>query len=291
VVELASSAGLAQLRDGRLDPLGSSTVGLGLVVGAALDIGASRIVVGLGGSASTDGGAGMLHALGARLLDTHGREVEPSGGALSQIADIDLEPVRRRLRDVEVVAATDVENPLLGPQGAAAVFGPQKGASDHDVVDLEAGLTRWAQVVATATGRDLSGTSGSGAAGGTGFAALAVMGAVARPGIDIVLELTHFEQAVRGACLVVTGEGSLDEQSLAGKAPIGVARAARAAEPGAPVVAVAGRSMLDRDQLGQAGIDAVYALSEIESDLARSMSAAAPLLTKLGALIAAEWLS
>ena len=291
VVELASSVGLSRLVGGRLDPLGSSTYGLGVVVGAALDIGATRIVLGLGGSASTDGGAGMLQALGARLLDDHGRDLPPGGGSLSRLAQVDLSPLRRRLGTVELVAAIDVDNPLLGPRGAAEVFGPQKGASADDVADLEHGLARWAVFVAAATGRDLAWSPGAGAAGGTGFAALAAMGAVARPGIDLVLELTRFDQAVREAVLVVTGEGSLDEQSLAGKAPVGVARAARLAHPSVPVVAVAGRSMLDRERLVQAGFDAVYPLSDIEPDQARSIAAAAPLLTRVGAQIAAEWLT
>jgi glycerate 2-kinase len=291
VVELASSVGLSRLVGGRLDPLGSSTYGLGVVVGAALDIGATRIVLGLGGSASTDGGAGMLQALGARLLDDHGRDLPPGGGSLSRLAQVDLSPLRRRLGTVELVAAIDVDNPLLGPRGAAEVFGPQKGASADDVADLEHGLARWAGFVAAATGRDLAWSPGAGAAGGTGFAALAAMGAVARPGIELVLELTRFDQAVREAVLVVTGEGSLDEQSLAGKAPVGVARAARLAHPSVPVVAVAGRSLLDRERFVQAGFDAVYPLSDIEPDQARSISAAAALLTRVGAQIAAEWLS
>jgi glycerate 2-kinase len=291
VVELASSVGLSRLPSGRLDPLGSSTYGLGVVVGAAIDIGVSRIVLGLGGSASTDGGAGMLQALGARLLDDHGRDLPPGAGALSRLAQVDLAPLRARLGSVELVVAIDVDNPLLGPRGAAEVFGPQKGASAQDVADLEHGLARLAAFVVSATGRDLASSPGAGAAGGTGFAAMAAMGGAARPGIELVLELTNFDQAVRQAVLVVTGEGSLDEQSLAGKAPVGVARAARRAHPAVPVVAVAGRSLLDRERLAQAGFDAVYALSEIESDPARSMAGAAPLLTRVGAQIAAEWLS
>jgi glycerate kinase len=291
VVELASSVGLSRLPRDRLDPLGSSTYGLGVVVGAAIDIGVSRVVLGLGGSASTDGGAGMLQALGARLLDDHGRDLPPGGGSLSRLAQVDLAPLRRRLGSVELVVAIDVDNPLLGPGGAAEVFGPQKGASPQDVADLEHGLARLAAFVLSATGRDLASAPGAGAAGGAGFAAMAAMGGAARPGIELVLELTRFDQAVREAILVVTGEGSLDEQSLAGKAPVGVARAARRAHPGVPVVAVAGRSLLDREQLGQAGFDAVYALSELEPDPARSMAGAALLLTRVGAQIAAEWLS
>jgi glycerate kinase len=233
----------------------------------------------------------MVQALGARLLDMQGRGLPPGGGGLSRLAQVDLAPLRRRLGSVEFVAALDVDNPLLGPRGAAAVFGPQKGADLDDIDELERGLTRWASLVGAATGRDLASAPGAGAAGGTGFAAFAVLGAAARAGIDLVLDLTRFDQAVKGASLVVTGEGSLDEQSLSGKAPVGVARATRAADPSVPVVAVAGRSLLDRDRLDRAGIKAVYSLSDLEPDPARSMAGAAPLLTRVGAQIAAEWLS
>jgi glycerate kinase len=291
VVELASSVGLSRLPGGRLDPMGSSTLGLGVVVAAALDIGVRTVVIGLGGSASTDGGAGMLQALGARLLDDHSRSLPPGGGALARLAQVDLAPLRERSAGAEFVAAIDVDNPLLGPRGAAAVFGPQKGAGALDIAELEGALTRWASFIAAATGRDLASSPGAGAAGGTGFAALAALRAVARPGIDLVLELTRFDQAVKGATLVVTGEGSLDEQSLAGKAPVGVARAVHVSDPSVPVVAVAGRSLLDRDRLREVGIAAVYTLSELEPSTERSMANAAQLLTRVGAQIAAEWLT
>ena len=291
VVELASSVGLSRLPGGRLDPLGSSTYGLGMVVAAALDIGVAKVVIGLGGSASTDGGAGMLQALGGRLLDDQDRDLPPGGGALSRLAKLDLGPLRRRLGTVEIVAAIDVDNPLLGPRGAAEVFGPQKGATADEVAELERGLAGLAALVSEATARDLAAAPGAGAAGGTGFAAMAAMGAIGRPGIDLVLELVRFDHVVRGAALVVTGEGSLDEQSLAGKAPVGVARAAHAADSSIPVIAVAGRSLLDPDRLAQAGIEAVYTLSELEPDSARSMADAASLLRRLGAQIAGEWLS
>jgi glycerate 2-kinase len=291
VVELASSVGLRRLPGGRLAPMTASTYGLGAVVAAALDIGVSTVVIGLGGSASTDGGAGMVQALGGRLLDDFGNDLPLGGAALSRLAQVDLSEVRQRLGDVDVVAAVDVDNVLLGPRGAAAVFGPQKGADVEQVAELDAGLTRWASFVAAATGRDFAASPGAGAAGGAGFAALAALGAVARSGIDLVLELTRFDQAVKGATLVVTGEGSLDEQSLAGKAPIGVSRAVRAADPSVPVVAVAGRSTLDEDQLRAGGLDAAYPLSKLEPDTDRSMASAAPLLSEVGRQIAAEWLT
>ena len=289
VVELAEVVGLDRLPEGRLDPLGASTFGLGLVIKAAVEAGVTDVVLGLGGSASTDGGAGMAQALGVRLLDAAGDELPVGAAALADLAAVDLAPLRARLARVTVTVATDVDSPLLGPDGAAAVFGPQKGASPADVAALEQGLTRWAQVVSAATGHDWSTARGAGAAGGTGFAALALLGAAVRPGIEVVLDLVGFVERAAGADLVITGEGSLDRQSLAGKAPIGVARAAAAY--GMPVVAVAGRRRLDDHDLEQAGIAAAYPLSDLEPDPAQSIAHAAQLLEVTGAKIAKEWLS
>lgn len=269
IVELAGAVGLDRLPAARPDPLGASTYGLGLVVRAAVDAGATEIVLGLGGSASTDGGAGMMQALGLRL---------------DEAGPLELTPL---LEDVRVTVATDVDSPLLGPRGAAAVFGPQKGASPAQVEILERRLMRWADRVAGATGRDWSQVPGAGAAGGTGFAALALLGATVRPGVEVVLELVGFTDRVAGAGLVVTGEGSLDSQSLAGKAPVGVARAAAAY--GVPVVAVAGRSALGPTELRRAGLAAAYPLSDLEPDPARSIARAAELLEAMGGRIARGW--
>jgi glycerate kinase len=290
VVELASTVGLGRLPGGAFAPMDASTYGLGVVVAAAVDAGATAVVVGLGGSASTDGGAGLVQALGGRLLDDQGVELPHGAWALSRLAQVDLSQLRRRTAGVDFVAAIDVDNPLLGERGAAAVFGPQKGADTQQIYDLERALARWATFVASATGSDVAGVAGAGAAGGTGYGIIAALGATPRPGIELVLDLVEFEQAVRGASLVVTGEGSLDEQSLGGKAPVGVARAVAATDTSVPVVAVAGRSALAADRVAAAGLAAVYPLSDIESDPARSMAEAEPLLTRVGAKIAAEWL-
>lgn len=288
VVELADVVGLDRLPHGRKDALGASTFGLGLAVRDAIDRGATEIVLGIGGSASTDGGAGMVQALGGRLLDAVGHELLPGGAALADLVRLDLTGLREQLAGVRVIVASDVTNPLLGPDGAAAVFGPQKGADADDVERLEAALAVWARVVADATGTDLAGRAGAGAAGGTGFAALALLDAELRPGIDLVLDLVGFGAAVAGADLVITGEGSLDEQSLAGKAPYGVAQAASRA--GVPVVAVAGRNLLGPDQLHAAGIRQAYPLAELEPDLERSMLQAPKLLHQVGGAIAEAWL-
>jgi glycerate 2-kinase len=287
VVELAAVVGLSMLPGGQLDPLGSSTYGLGLVIADAIRRGATTVVLGLGGSASTDGGAGMVQALGARLLDADSHDVQPGGGALVNLAHLDLGPLRGTLGAVKIIVASDVDNPLLGPKGAAAVFGPQKGAQPQDVSTLERGLRQWSELVSQATRRNDTERPGAGAAGGAGYAALAVLDAEIRPGIELILDLIDFDAKVVGADLVVTGEGSLDEQSLAGKAPIGVARAA--AKAGVPVIAVAGRLQLSQQRLQEAGISAAYPLSDLEPDSARSIANASSLLRQLGGHIAREW--
>jgi len=288
VVELADVSGLSQLSGG-LAPLTASSRGTGEVIAAALDAGCRRIVVGIGGSASTDGGAGLVSALGGRLLDADGAEIADGGAALEHIERLDLSGLHPRLADAEIVVACDVDNPLTGSHGAAVVYGPQKGASPDDVGRLDGALGKWADVVADATGSDHRDAPGAGAAGGVGFAAIALLGAQLRPGIDLIFELVDFHRHLAGARLVVTGEGSLDEQTLHGKAPAGVAAAARAA--GIPVVAVCGRSLLTTEQLAAAGISAAYSLKDLEPDVQRSMTNAAPLLEQLAGRIATEHLA
>jgi glycerate kinase len=292
VVELADACGLGRLPGGRLAPLTASSAGFGEMIRAALEAGCHRLVLGVGGSASTDGGAGLLAALGARLLDAAGAELPPGGGALVRLDRVDLAGLHPGLAAAEVELASDVDNPLLGPAGAAAVYGPQKGAGADDQRRLDAGLARLSAALAAATGEvgphghPAADIPGAGAAGGVGFAALAVLGASARPGIALVLELTGFAERLAGARLVITGEGSLDEQTLHGKAPAGVAAAARAA--GVSVVAVAGRSLLSRRQLTDAGIEAAYTLLDIEPDLSRCVAEAGPLLELLARRLASD---
>ncbi len=287
VVEMADVSGLGRLPGGRFAPRTATSRGTGEVVAAALAAGARRVVLGIGGSATTDGGAGLLQALGAQLLDADGAPVGPGGAGLERLARVDVSGVAAALEGAEVVVACDVDNPLTGPSGAAAVYGPQKGADRDDVAYLDGCLARLADAVAEATGRDLRDEPGAGAAGGVGFAALAVLGAQLRPGIDLLLDLLGFDRLVAGADLVVVGEGSLDGQSLRGKAPVGVARRARAA--GVPaVVAVCGRRDLDDAALQGAGIDAAHALTDLEPDPERCMAEAGPLLEQLAQRIAAE---
>ncbi|HLK77612.1 MAG TPA: glycerate kinase [Streptosporangiaceae bacterium] len=286
VIELANACGLLRLPGGHRAPLTASSFGCGQVLAAALAAGARRIILGVGGSASTDGGAGLLQALGVRVLDVRDGPLARGGAALRDVAALDLTGLAPALRDRSVILATDVVNPLTGPDGAAEVYGPQKGASPAQVTELASGLRRWAAVVAAATGTDWSQAPGAGAAGGVGFAALAVLGAQRRLGIDVMLDLLDFDVALDGAALVITGEGSLDTQTLAGKAPVGVARAA--ARRGIPVVAVAGRNTLTAAELTAAGISAVYTLTDLEPDPARSSAQASQLLRQVGQALARD---
>ncbi|GAA3644381.1 glycerate kinase [Lentzea roselyniae] len=249
VVEAAAAAGLTLLD--RPAPLDATSHGVGELLKAALDTGCTTIVLGLGGSACTDGGAGMLEALGGASFD-----------------------------GVDLVLASDVDNPLLGPTGAAAVYGPQKGASPDQVEILEARLAAFASRL----GLEHADRPGAGAAGGIGFAALAVLGARFRPGIEVVLELVGFAEAVGEASLVITGEGSLDAQTRHGKAPFGVVRASG----DVPVVAVAGQCSIEP---GDLGLQAAYALLDIEPDVTRCMAQAEPLLAGIGGRIARDWVS
>ncbi|MFF3067673.1 glycerate kinase [Kitasatospora sp. NPDC057904] len=289
VVELAQASGLARLPGGRTAPLAAGSFGVGQLIGRAVALGAKRIVLGLGGSACTDGGAGVVQALGVSLRDADGNELAPGGAALRRLATIDLGPLADVLAGVEVVVACDVDNPLLGPRGATAVYGPQKGADGDDLVVLEEGLTRFADKVAEAAGRDVREAPGAGAAGGVGFAALALLGATMRPGIELLLELLGFDEAVRGARLVVTGEGCLDAQTLHGKAPAGVAAAATRA--GVRVAAVAGRLELSESEWRSAGFTTAIALTDLAEQPGDSMTKAAELAETAGERLAGALLS
>lgn len=290
VIEMAAASGLAVLPgfgDGSAPNTEtaktSTSLGTGELIRAALDLGCRHIILGVGGSANTDGGAGVLQGLGAVLLDADGNELPGGGAALARLDRIDFSNFDVRLEATEFVLASDVDNPLLGRTGAAAIFGPQKGATPDDVATLDAALARFVEVLAAEIGpeaRDAAGAPGAGAAGGVGYIAIAALGAARRPGIDVVLEFTELEERLAGADLVITGEGSLDEQSLLGKTPMGVARAA--ARSGIPAIAVCGRSTLGPEQLTESGFGSVHALTELESDVAKCIAEAGPLLEELG---------
>ncbi|MFD6903879.1 glycerate kinase [Streptomyces sp. NPDC060077] len=291
VVEMAEASGLQRLPEGVFAPLTASTYGSGELLRAALDAGARSIVFGVGGSATTDGGAGMLSALGARLLTAGGEPVTPGGAGLAELASADLSGLDPRLASAGIVLASDVDNPLTGPKGAPAVYGPQKGASPEDVETLDAALAHFAKVLEETSGAraaEYAASPGAGAAGGIGFGAL-LLGAGFRPGIEVMLEVLGFAPALERADLVITGEGSLDEQTLHGKAPAGVATAARAA--GKEVIAVCGRLALPPEALGRAGIRWAYALTDLEPDVATCIAEAGPILERTAERIARDFLS
>ncbi|KUH40519.1 glycerate kinase [Streptomyces kanasensis] len=291
VVEMAEASGLQLLPEGVFAPLTATTHGSGELLRAALDAGARTIVFGVGGSATTDGGAGMLAALGARFLDGDGEPVGPGGGGLRDLATADLSGLDPRFADVDLVLASDVDNPLTGPKGAPAVFAPQKGATERDVEVLDAALTHYVAVLEEAIGpraAEAAASPGAGGAGGIGYGALVGLGASFRPGIELMLDILGFTDALGRATLVITGEGSLDEQTLHGKAPAGVAAAARAAD--VDVVAVCGRLALPPEALGRAGIRRAYALTDLEPDTARCIAEAGPLLERLASRLAEDFL-
>jgi glycerate kinase len=283
VLELASAAGLGLAP---LAPMTATTRGVGELLLAALDAGVGRIVLGIGGSATTDGGAGMLQALGVRLLDASGADVPPGGGGLSSLDRADAAGLDPRLAGVEFVVASDVDNPLTGPAGAPAVFAPQKGASPGQVAELDAALTRYAAVLVRDLAAEVAGVPGAGGAGGTAAGALAV-GARVVSGAGLVCDLIGLTEAIAGADLVITGEGALDEQTLRGKAPAEVAARARAA--GVPCLGIAGVVRLTAEQLADGGFAAAHALTEVEPDVDRCLTEPAPLLADLAARVVSRW--
>src|SRR5712672_3496705 len=239
VIEVASASGLKLLRPDELDPLHTSSFGVGQMIRSALDHGAHEILLCVGGSASVDGGTGLLQALGMRFLSAIGSPLRKMPEDLAHVHAIDMSGLDPRLKGCTMTVLCDVDNPLLGAQGAARIFGPQKGATPAVVESLEVGLGRWAEILHRETGRDVSTVVGGGAAGGIAAGVLGILGARLVSGIDYFLDLTEFDAALRAADLVITGEGSLDEQTLQGKAPFGVAMRANVRK--IPVVAFAGQ--------------------------------------------------
>lgn len=258
IIEMAMASGLQLLTLAQRDACVTSTEGTGQLISAALDAGARRVILAIGGSATNDGGSGMLSALGARFLNADDQTLAPGGLALADLARIDLSGFDPRLSDVCVEIAADVDNPLCGPNGASSVFGPQKGASPEQVMALDAALGRFADHTAQVLGQDLRDSPGSGAAGGMGFAAKAYLKASFRAGVEVVADLTGLEQALIGADLVITGEGRFDAQTLRGKTPLGVARVAQRRQ--VPVIVLAGTLGEGYEQLYAHGIGAAFAL-------------------------------
>ncbi|MFJ3052474.1 glycerate kinase [Pseudomonas nitroreducens] len=287
VIEMAAASGLHWVPEGLRDATRTTSRGTGELIRAALDAGAKKIIIGLGGSATNDGGLGLLQALGVRFLDDQGRELGAGGAQLAQLQRIDLSNLDPRLGAVEVEVAADVNNPLCGPHGASAVFGPQKGANPAQVQQLDAALKRFAEVAAQVLGQDHSLFPGVGAAGGLGFACRAFLQARFRPGIELIAELSELDAALAGASLVITGEGRLDGQSLHGKTPVGVAHVARRA--GVPVIALAGSVGEGLAELREAGIEAAFSLAPGPITLADACARAAQELENRAEALARFW--
>lgn len=278
VVETAEASGLALLEAKKRNPLIASSYGTGELILAAVRSGAKRIIVGLGGSATNDAGAGLLQALGVRLLDGNGNDLKHGGAALADLATIDISTMDPALKNVAITAACDVTNPLTGPTGASAVFGPQKGASKDDVATLDAALAHFAQVIDSQLGVAVNDVPGAGAAGGIGAALKGFLNAEFRPGIAIVIEQSGLDAAAQWADVVFTGEGSIDFQTKFGKTPAGVAETAK--RHGKPVIAVAGHIGTGIDELHEVGIDAVFGIAPGAASLSELLADAAANVTR-----------
>ncbi len=276
VIEMALASGLALVPQRRRNPRITTTAGTGEIMKEALERGYTRIIVGLGGSATNDGGTGFAAALGARFLDSEGRHLPPGGSALARLDRIEHSGLYTRLADATVIAATDVTNPLCGPDGASAVFGPQKGANPDMVRELDAALANYARVVARDVGCDVSEQPGAGAAGGLGAGLMAFAGATLQSGIDMVCEVLNFDALLQDADLVLTGEGRADRSTIFNKAPAGVARRAQA--HGVPTVLLAGSLGLGYEELYDHSVAAVICIADRPMSFEQSLSRSGELL-------------
>ena len=276
VIEMAAASGLPLVPKEKRDPRVTTTYGTGELIKAALAEGLAKIIIGIGGSATNDGGTGMARALGVRFLDAAGQEVAAGGGSLAEICQIDTTGLDPRLKNTEIVVACDVDNPLCGTRGASAVFGPQKGATPEMVQQLDAGLAKYASCARQATGRDVAEKAGAGAAGGLGAGLMFFTPAQLKPGVEIVLDAVGFSDIVRDADFVITGEGRTDFQTAFGKAPVGVAKCAKA--HGAPVFCISGGLGEGADDVLAQGIDAVMSICDRPLSLEECMAAGAQLI-------------
>ena len=281
VIEMAAASGLPLVGADQRDPCRATTFGTGELIHAALDVGLRKIIIGIGGSATNDGGAGMAQALGARFLDANGDELPDGGAALARLQRIDLAGLDARLSEAEIIVACDVDNPLCGPRGASAVFGPQKGATPATVEVLDSALSHFARCAKTATGRDVAERPGAGAAGGLGAGLLFFTNARLRPGVEIVLEAVGFADVVRDADFVITGEGRTDFQTAFGKAPVGVAKVAK--QFGVPVFCLSGGLGEGADDVLAHGIDATLSICDGPMALDECMRAGGALIESAAA--------
>jgi glycerate 2-kinase len=276
VIEMAAASGLPLVPKEKRDPRITTSYGTGQLIKAALDHGFTKMIVGVGGSATNDGGAGMAAALGVKFLDLSGRQLPPGGSALAQLGQIDTSEMDVRFKHAEIVVACDVDNPLYGPRGASAVYGPQKGATPEMVAELEAALKNYAEIARQTTGKDAAKRPGAGAAGGLGAGLMFFTGAVLRPGVDIVVEATGLRELIRTADLIITGEGSTDFQTAFGKAPVGIAGVAK--HYGKPVVCLSGGLGPGAEETLKYGIDALMSVTPRPMSLEECMQEGAALI-------------
>ncbi|MBN2026703.1 MAG: glycerate kinase [Actinobacteria bacterium] len=284
VVEMAAASGLVLVPPEKRDPRYTTTAGTGDLIRAALDMGLSRIIVGIGGSATNDGGVGMASALGVRFLDDCSEDLPPGAIYLNNLESVDLRGLDPRILKTRIVVASDVTNPLLGDAGASRVYAPQKGASEYDVELLERGLSRLAEIVSATLVPGIEDRPGAGAAGGLGFGLMAFLGAQIRPGVEVVMEAVAFEEKLSACDLVVTGEGRLDAQTAYGKTVTGVARAA--GRRGIPVLALGGEVAEGAEKLHESGVKAMLSIAPGPLGREESMRLAGPLLQRISREIA-----
>lgn len=287
VIEMAAASGLHLVAPELRNPLLTTTYGTGELILAALDLGVEHLILGIGGSATNDAGAGMIQALGGRLDKADGTPIGAGGGALAELANIDLSGLDPRLATLQIEVACDVNNPLCGPKGASAIFGPQKGATPEMVAELDANLAAYAHRIEQQLGRQVANQPGAGAAGGMGAALHGLLGAELKPGVEIVLEALKLADAVCDADLVITGEGRIDSQTIHGKTPIGVARCAK--RFGKPVIGIAGCLSDDCGVVHQHGIDAVFAIVNRAMALPEALATAHDNLVLTARNVAALW--
>lgn len=286
-IEMAAASGLHHVPPELRDPKKTSTFGTGELIKAALDDGAKKLIIGLGGSATNDGGIGMMTALGVNFTDAQGNNIEPHGGSLKDIDNIDLKYVDKRLADFKIMVACDVNNPLCGDKGAAAVFGPQKGAGADDIKFLDDSLRHYGSKLLEILNADVAEVPGSGAAGGMGAAFLAFTRATLEPGIQLVLDAVDLSSRIADADLVITGEGRIDQQTIHGKTPMGVAQVAK--KYNLPVVGIAGSLGEDHQVVSQCGIDAVFASTPKAMSLQEAMANAASNVSNVAENVAKLW--
>jgi len=266
VIEMAEASGLTLVPENKRNPLITTTYGTGQLIKAALDQGCRKMIIGIGGSATNDGGAGMVRALGVKLLDKEEKEIGFGGGELKKVFRIDTKCLDNRLSETKVLIASDVSNPLCGPKGASRIYGPQKGATPEVIKELDESLAYFAEIIKRDLNKDVKDIPGAGAAGGLGASLMAFLDAELRPGIEIIIEIVKLEQAIKDANLVITGEGKIDSQTIYGKAPIGVAKIAK--KYNIPVIAVAAIISDDAEIVHQYGINTLIKISEPPISLA-----------------------